>query len=283
MRIEESAAKRQARIDSGDEVIVGVNKYQPEGDEPPVDILQIDNAEVREQQVKQLAELRASRDDAAVKAALDALEAGARDGGNLLELALPAARARATVGEISDALERVFGRHRAEGKLVSGAYAGAFEAHHEQALDGVRARVESFLGDEGRRPRMLVVKMGQDGHDRGAKVVATAFADLGFDVDVGPLFQTPAEAAQSALDNDVHVVGVSSLAAGHRSLVPELIAELKKHNAGDILVVAGGVIPPQDEPALKEAGVACVFGPGTPIPRAAGELLDALDAQRKGA
>jgi methylmalonyl-CoA mutase len=278
LRIEEASARRQARIDRGDEVIVGVNKYEPEGDATKVDILVVEANEVREQQIARLKELKASRDRAKTDAALKALEDGARAQGNLLALTIEAMRARATVGEVSDALERVFGRHQAEIRKISGVYAGSYGAD-DDAIGAVRERVDAFADKEGRRPRMLVVKMGQDGHDRGAKVVATAFADLGFDVDVGPLFQTPAEAARHAIENDVHLVGVSSLAAGHRTLVPALIDELKKQGAGDVLVVAGGVIPPDDEPALKDAGVACVFGPGTPIPRAAGEVLDALEAR----
>ncbi|MFZ9886638.1 MAG: methylmalonyl-CoA mutase [Myxococcota bacterium] len=277
LRIEEAAARKQARIDRGDDVIVGVNKYPPETDEH-VDVLKIDNAAVREEQLERLAALRATRNEDAVRGALAALEAGAQGDVNLLELSVHAMRARATVGEVSDALERVFGRHRAEIRKVSGVYAGAYGENGP--IEAVRARIENFLEREGRRPRMLVVKMGQDGHDRGAKVVATAFADLGFDVDVGPLFQTPEEAARHAIESDVHVVGVSSLAAGHRTLVPLLIEALRAAGAADILVVAGGVIPPDDEPALRSAGVSAVFGPGTPIPAAAHAVLDALAARR---
>ncbi len=276
LRIEEAAAKKQARIDRGDDVIVGVNKYPPPSEEK-VEILKIDNAAVREEQVAKLRELRASRDEGKLQKALGALEEGARGDGNLLALTIPAVRARATVGEISDTLERVFGRHKAETRKVSGVYANAYG--DDGAVKDVRERVAAFADKEGRRPRMLVVKMGQDGHDRGAKVVATAFADLGFDVDVGPLFQTPEEAARQAVEADVHVVGVSSLAAGHRTLVPLLLDALKKAGASDVLVVAGGVIPPDDEPVLKAAGVAAVFGPGTPIPKAALEVLAVLEAR----
>jgi methylmalonyl-CoA mutase len=276
LRIEESAARRQARIDAGQEVIVGVNKYPP-NEETHVDVLKVDNTEVREAQVKRLAELRASRDEARVTAALDAVTKGAEGDGNLLELSVEAMRARATVGELSDALEAVFGRHQAEIRTVTGAYASSYGQGDD--VDEVKAKVEAFEKEHGRRPRMLVVKMGQDGHDRGAKVIASAFADLGFDVDMGPLFQTPEEAARAAVESDVHVVGVSSLAAGHRTLVPALIAALKAEGAGDIKVVAGGVIPPDDVQPLKDAGVACVFTPGTRIPDAAIEVIDAIKVQ----
>jgi methylmalonyl-CoA mutase len=264
LRIEETAARRQGLIDRGEEVIVGVNKYRAETqDEVP--IRAIDNHAVRAAQIARLAQVRATRDESAVQAALDALRDGARSNGNLLELAIPAARARATVGEISQALEDVFGRHRAEVRTLAGVYAA--QAEGDKAYEAARQEVEEFARGDGRRPRMLVVKMGQDGHDRGAKVIATAFADLGFDVDVGPLFQTPEEAAQDALDNDVHVVGVSSQAAGHLTLAPRLVQALKEQGAKDILVVCGGVIPQQDHAALKAAGVAAIFGPGTPIPK----------------
>ena len=276
LRIEEAAAQKQARIDRGEEVIVGVNKYQL-AEEPDVEVLDIDNSAVRAGQVERLAKLRAQRDVAACDAALEALSASAESGeGNLLTLAVEAARARATVGEISDALEKHWGRHKAEQRSISGVYGAAYEGDEE--FMAIQQRVNSFAQQHGRRPRMLVVKMGQDGHDRGAKVIATAFADIGFDVDVGPMFQTPAEAARQAIENDVHVVGVSSQAAGHKTLVPQLIAELKAAGADDILVICGGVIPPKDYPALREQGVAAIFGPGTNIPVAADEVLALIDA-----
>ncbi|PHP27742.1 methylmalonyl-CoA mutase [Limimaricola cinnabarinus] len=277
LRIEETAAKRQALIDRGEQVIVGVNKYRKER-EDPIDILDIDNVKVREGQVARLEKIRATRDQAACDAALAALEAAAREDGNLLEAAVAAARARATVGEISMAMEKVFGRHRAEVKTLAGVYGKAYEG--DAGFEKIRSEIDAFAEAEGRRPRMLVVKMGQDGHDRGAKVIATAFADLGFDVDMGPLFQTPEEAAQDALDNDVHVVGISSQAAGHRTLAPKLVAALRDQGAGEILVVCGGVIPDQDHAMLKEAGVAAIFGPGTNIPEAASKILSMV---RKGA
>ncbi|MEO1599876.1 MAG: methylmalonyl-CoA mutase [Pseudomonadota bacterium] len=277
LRIEQSAAERQARIDRGEEVIVGVNKFQP-AEETRVDVLDIDNQAVREAQVARLSDIRATRDQAACTAALEALEAGARTDGNLLTLAVDAARARATVGEISDAMERVFGRHRAEVKTLSGVYGKAYEG--DAGFEKIQGDIESFAEVEGRRPRMLVVKMGQDGHDRGAKVIATAFADIGFDVDVGPLFQTPEEAAQDAIDNDVHVVGVSSQAAGHKTLAPALIEALKAQGAEDILVICGGVIPAQDYDFLHAAGVKAIFGPGTNIPEAAARILDLIQESR---
>jgi len=270
LRIEETAARRQAMIDRGEEVIVGVNRYRPERSEP-VEIRDIDNTAVRAAQVARLEQLRARRDAAACDRALAALEETARGTGNLLEAAVAAARARATVGEISMAMEKVFGRHRAEVKTLAGVYGAAYEGDAEFAA--IRREVEAFAEQEGRRPRMLVVKMGQDGHDRGAKVIATAFADIGFDVDVGPLFQTPEEAAQDAVDNDVHVVGVSSQAAGHRTLAPRLIEALKAKGAEDIIVVCGGVIPQQDHDFLRKAGVRAIFGPGTNIPEAAKDIL----------
>jgi methylmalonyl-CoA mutase len=275
-KIEEAAARRQARIDRGDEVIVGVNKYvRKDGEEEKVELLDVDNHAVREEQIARLHHIKSTRDNAAVVKALDALTEAARSGqGNLLELAIPAMRARATVGEVSMALEKVFGRHQAETRLVSGVYRAAFG--DDPHIDAIRADVDAFAKSEGRRPRLLVVKLGQDGHDRGAKVVATAFADLGFDVDVGPLFQTPEEAARAAVENDVHAIGVSSLAAGHKTLVPALVADLKKAGAGDVVVIAGGVIPPKDHAFLKDNGVSCVFGPGTPIPQAAAEVLSAI-------
>lgn len=280
MRIEEAAALRQARIDRHEEVIVGVNKYQPE-QETDVDVLDIDNSAVREAQIRRLKRVRDGRDAAACSTALDALSAAAGDGsGNLLALAVDAARARATVGEISDALEQVYSRHRAVTRSISGVYGGAYQG--DEGFEKIRREVEVFAQAEGRRPRMLVVKMGQDGHDRGAKVIATAFADIGFDVDIGPLFQTPEEAARQALENDVHVVGVSSLAAGHKTLVPQLIAALRQQGAGDILVVCGGVIPPQDYDGLRRAGVAAIYGPGTNIPVAAAEMIKLIRQRQSG-
>ena len=280
LRIEESAAKKQARIDRGDDVIVGVNKYPVSGDEPEVDILKIDNTEVLAEQKERLKQLRAGRDAGAAAEALAKLKAGAEKDANLLALTVDAMRARCTVGEVSQALEDVFGRHQASTRLVSGVYSSTYEKNDAEALQNVRSAIEDFAEQEGRRPRMLVVKLGQDGHDRGAKVVATAFADLGFDVDVGPLFQTPEEAARHAVENDVHAIGVSSLAAGHRTLVPRLIAALKQEGADDVVVIAGGVIPPQDEPDLYDAGVSLVFGPGTPIPTAAQKVLQAIEERR---
>ncbi len=274
LRIEESAARRQARVDRGEEVVVGVNKYVAEHPDH-VDVLDIDNSDVRRQQVERLERLRADRDEAATRAALDALTEGARGDGDLLALCIVAARARATVGEMSDAMEEVFGRHKAETRSISGVYGAASEGNEEFAA--TQAAVEDFAERHGRRPRMLVVKMGQDGHDRGAKVIATAFADLGFDVDVGPLFQTPDEAARDAVENDVHVVGVSSQAAGHKTLVPQLVDELAAAGAGEVIVVCGGVIPPGDHAKLHEAGVAAVFGPGTNIPKAAIQVLELLE------
>ena len=277
LRIEESAARRQAMIDRGDEVVVGVNKYRKDV-EDLIDIRDIDNVAVREAQVARLAATRAARDAAAVQTALTALTTCARDGGNLLSAAVDAARARATVGEISDAMEAVFGRHRAEVRTLSGVYGAAYEG--DAGYEAIQADVEAFATEEGRRPRMLVVKMGQDGHDRGAKVIATAFADIGFDVDVGPLFQTPEEAAQDAIDNDVHVIGISSQAAGHKTLAPKLVAALRAAGAGEILVICGGVIPQQDYAFLKAAGVKAIFGPGTNIPAAAKDILDLIRGAR---
>jgi methylmalonyl-CoA mutase len=275
LRIEEAAARRQARVDRGDEIVVGVNRYRS-GEAAAMDILDVDNASVRDQQIARLQKVRASRDETKVRAALDALTAGAAADGNLLALSIDAARARATVGEISDAMEAVFGRHRAEIRSISGVYAAAYEG--DEAFAQIRERVEAFAAAEGRRPRMLVAKMGQDGHDRGAKVIATAFADLGFDVDVGALFQTPGEVARDAVEHDVHVIGVSSQAAGHKTLVPQLIDELKAAGGDDILIVCGGVIPAQDYGFLTDAGVAAIFGPGTPVPEAAGRVLDLLES-----
>jgi methylmalonyl-CoA mutase len=278
-RIEEAAARRQAGIDRGEEVIVGVNRYQPATDEP-VEILNVDNTAVRENQVRRLKKIRASRDEAKCRAALDALTQSAASGkGNLLTLSIEATRARATVGEISDALEKVFTRHRAQIRSITGVYGSAYAG--DAGFRKIRDEVEAFADAEGRRPRMLVVKLGQDGHDRGAKVIATAFADIGFEVDIGPMFQLPEEAAREAIENDVHVIGVSSQAAGHRTLVPQLIAALKKGGAGDILVVCGGVIPASDYDFLFKRGVAAVYGPGTHIPTAAAEIMDIVKKQRK--
>ena len=277
LRIEESAATRQAKIDRGDEVIVGVNKYRKDR-EDPIDILDVDNVAVREAQIARLERIRAERDAAACAAALAEVTRRAKEGGNLLEAAVEAARARASVGEISMAMEDEFGRHRAEVKTLAGVYGAAYEG--DEGFAAIQKSVEDFAEEEGRRPRMLVVKMGQDGHDRGAKVIATAFADIGFDVDVGPLFQTPEEAAQDAIDNDVHVVGISSQAAGHKTLAPKLIEALKANDAGDILVICGGVIPQQDYEFLKKAGVKAIFGPGTNIPEAAQDILQLIRAAR---
>ncbi|MBX7251647.1 MAG: methylmalonyl-CoA mutase [Candidatus Promineofilum sp.] len=271
MRIEEAAARRQARIDSGQETIVGVNKYRLDH-EAPIDILEVDNTAVREQQVARLAEVRRDRDAMAVEHALDALTQAAATGeGNLLELAVAAARARATLGEISGALESVWGRHKAVIRSIAGVYRAEFG--EQNAIGRVREMADAFAAAEGRRPRILVAKMGQDGHDRGAKVIATAFADLGFDVDIGPLFQTPEEVARQAMENDVHVVGVSSLAAGHKTLLPQLAAELARLGRDDILIVIGGVIPAQDYDYLYEHGATAIFGPGTVVPVAAEKIL----------
>ena len=275
LRIEEAAAQRQARIDRGEEVIVGVNKYQLDV-EPEVDVLDIDNSAVRISQVEKLARVKAERDQGACDAALAALASGAASASeNLLALAVDAARARATVGEISETLENLWGRHKAQHRSISGVYSAAYEG--DAQFMGIKSDVEAFAEAHGRRPRMLVVKMGQDGHDRGAKVIATAFADLGFDVDVGPMFQTPEEAAQQAIENDVHVVGVSSQAAGHKTLVPALVGALQAAGAGEILVICGGVIPPKDYEMLTKTGVSAIFGPGTNIPVAAAEVLRLID------
>jgi methylmalonyl-CoA mutase len=279
LKIEESAARKQARIDRGDDVIVGVNKYRLEK-EDEVEILEIDNNKVRESQIKRLEEIRAKRDNKAVEDALEALYQAAVSGqGNLLDLSIKAIRARATVGEVSFALERHFGRFNAQAQTVSGVYGSAFQ--EDEGWKKIQKDIEAFIEKHGRRPRMLVCKMGQDGHDRGAKVIATAFADVGFDIDLSPMFSTPEEVARQAVENDVHVVGVSSQAAGHKTLVPELIAELKKQGADDIIVVAGGVIPRQDYDFLYAAGVKGIFGPGTQIPVAAREVLDAITAATK--
>ena len=273
LRIEETAAKRQADIDRGDQVIVGVNKYRLT-QEDELDIRDIDNDAVRAAQVKRLENIKKERDEKNCSAALLNLEKAAEGGDNLLAAAVEASRARATVGEISMAMEKLFGRHRAEVKTLAGVYGAAYEG--DEDFIAIQHELEKFTKDEGRRPRMLVVKMGQDGHDRGAKVIATAFADIGFDVDVGPLFQTPEEAAQDAIDNDVHVIGISSQAAGHKTLAPKLIEALKGRDAGDILVICGGVIPQQDYEFLYEKGVKAIFGPGTNIPAAASKILDLI-------
>jgi methylmalonyl-CoA mutase len=276
LRIEEAAAKKQARIDRGEDVIVGVNKFQID-EQDVVDILEIDNEQVRESQLRRLADIRASRDDKAVTAALSALTEAAHSGeGNLLALAVEATRCRATVGEISDAMEQVFGRFTANSQTVSGVYGAAYKGDAD--WEKISMDIEAFVAAHGRRPRMLVAKMGQDGHDRGAKVVATAFADVGFDVDLSPMFSTPSEVARQAIENDVHAVGASSLAAGHKTLVPELIAALREQGGDDIIVIAGGVIPAQDYDFLEQSGVALIFGPGTPIPDAARKVLDAINA-----
>ena len=273
LRIEETAARRQADIDRGDQVIVGVNKYRL-NEEDDLDIRDIDNDAVRAAQVNRLEKIKKQRDENNCSQALSNLEAVAAAGGNLLEAAVEASRARATVGEISMAMEKVFGRHRAEVKTLAGVYGAAYDG--DEDFIAIQHELEKFTKDEGRRPRMLVVKMGQDGHDRGAKVIATAFADIGFDVDVGPLFQTPEEAAQDAIDNDVHVIGISSQAAGHKTLAPKLIEALNQRDAGDILVICGGVIPQQDYEFLYEKGVKAIFGPGTNIPAAASKILDLI-------
>ncbi len=276
LKIEASAAEKQARIDSGKDVIVGVNKYKL-AKEDPVEILEVDNVKVRDGQVARLAQIRATRDGAAVQAALDALTAAAESGqGNLLALAIQAMRLRATVGEVSDALEKIYGRHRADIQKVTGVYAAAYDS--AEGWDKLKDEISAFAEESGRRPRVMIAKLGQDGHDRGAKVVATAFADLGFDVDMGPLFQTPEECARQAIENDVHAVGVSTLAAGHKTLVPAIIAELKKQGADDIIVFVGGVIPAQDYGFLFDAGVKGVYGPGTPIPASAKDVLEQIRA-----
>ena len=274
LKIEAAAAEKQARIDSGKDVIVGVNKYKL-AKEDPLDFLAIDNVKVRDGQIERLKNIRASRDSAKVQTALDALTASAESGqGNLLELSIQAIRLRATVGEVSDALEKVFGRHRADTQKVTGVYAAAYDS--AEGWDQLKKEINDFADVKGRRPRVMISKLGQDGHDRGAKVVATAFADLGFDVDMGPLFQTPEECARQAIENDVHAVGVSTLAAGHKTLVPAIIEELKKQGADDIIVFVGGVIPRQDYDFLYEAGVKGIYGPGTPIPASAKDVLEQI-------
>jgi methylmalonyl-CoA mutase len=274
LRIEEMAARKQARIDTGEEVIVGVNRYRPDKTEP-VPTLEVDNEAVRRTQMKRLERVRAERDEAAVQQALNAITACAERGdGNLLAHAVTAARKRATLGEISDAMENVFGRHTARTQSVQGVY--ATEAHSDEAFQEARRRADAFAEIAGRRPRIMVAKMGQDGHDRGAKVIATSFADLGFDVDIGPLFQTPEEAARQAVENDVHILGISSLAGGHKTLVPQVIDALDEYGRGDILVIVGGVIPNADYGFLYDHGVAGIFGPGTPIAEAAQQILEVL-------
>ena len=276
LRIEEAAAKKQARIDRGEDVIVGVNKFQID-EQDEVDILEIDNDQVRDAQLARLADIRAKRDETQVEACLAALSSAAESGsGNLLALSIEATRSRATVGEISDALEKVYGRFVANAQTVSGVYGAAFK--EDADWEGISMDIDAFIEQHGRRPRMLVAKMGQDGHDRGAKVVATAFADVGFDVDLSPMFSTPEEVARQAIENDAHVVGASSLAAGHKTLVPQLIDALREQGAEDIIVIAGGVIPQQDYAFLEQRGVALIFGPGTPIPEAARKVLDAVNA-----
>jgi len=280
MRIEEAAARRQAQIDSGRETIVGINKYRLDHEEP-LDVLEVDNQKVRESQLARLADIRRTRNQQTVDETLAALTTAAKTGaGNLLDLAIEAARARATLGEISTALEKVYGRYQAVNRTISGVYSSESEADPE--FQKARKMADEFALHEGRRPRILVAKMGQDGHDRGAKVIATAFADLGFDVDVGPLFQTPAEAARMAVENDVHVLGISSLAGGHKTLVPEVISQLKRMGRDDILVFVGGVIPPRDYEYLEKAGVAGVFGPGSVIPACAQQIMHALGSVRVG-
>lgn len=274
MRIEEAAAKKQAQIDSNEEIIIGVNRYRLD-EEDPIDILNIDNTMVRKKQIERIESMKASRDSEQVGAALERLAEAAKTGeDNILECAVAAARLRATLGEISDAIEEASGRHKAVIRSVSGVYSSNFSNQHEMEI--VKEMTEDFIENEGRRPRILVAKMGQDGHDRGAKVIATAFADLGFDVDIGPLFQTPAETAQQAAENDVHVIGVSSLAAGHMTLVPDLAAELKNIGREDILIVVGGVIPAQDYEFLRNNGASAIFGPGTVIPVAAQKVIEEI-------
>jgi methylmalonyl-CoA mutase len=271
LRIEASAAEKQARIDSGRDVIVGVNKFKLDK-EDPVEILEIDNVAVRENQLARLQSVRASRDEVRVRQTLEALTNAARQReGNLLELSIDAMRERATVGEVSDALEQVWGRHRANSQEVSGVYAGAYES--ADAWNALKTEIDDFAAAAGRRPRVMIAKLGQDGHDRGAKVVASAFADLGFDVDVGPLFQTPEECARQAIENDVHAVGVSTLAAGHKTLVPEIVRALRAQGANDIIVFVGGVVPQQDYEFLYGTGVKGIYGPGTPIPESARDVL----------
>ena len=280
LRIEEAAAAKQARIDRGEDVIVGVNKYRLDH-EDPVDSLEIETEAVRDSQLKRLAEIRAARDQVAVDDILAQITrvAGGEEG-NLLALSVEAIRRRATVGEISDAMEKEFGRFNASAQTVSGVYGAAFQ--EDDSWKEISGDIDAFVEQHGRRPRMLVCKMGQDGHDRGAKVVATAFADVGFDIDLSPMFSTPEEVARQAIENDVHAVGASSLAAGHKTLVPQLVEELRKQGGDEIIVIAGGVIPRQDYDVLYEAGVKCIFGPGTPIPQSAREVLNAINSASAG-
>jgi methylmalonyl-CoA mutase len=274
LRIEETAARRQARVDRGEDVVVGVNKFRL-AEEPEIDTREIDNTAVREAQIARLGKIKAARDAAACQAALAALTKAAETGeGNLLALAVEAARARATIGEISSALEKIWGRYQAEIKSISGVYGASYEDDGE--WKALQTEIAKFASEQGRRPRILVAKIGQDGHDRGAKVIATAFADLGFDVDVGTLFQTPEEVARQALENDVHAVGVSTQSGGHKTLVPELVRELAKLGAGDIVVTVGGIVPQRDYAMLEQAGVKAVFGPGTNIPKAARRVLELI-------
>jgi len=274
MRIEEAAARTQARIDSGLQTIVGTNRYKPDKEEP-LEILEVDNSAVRDSQIKRLAKLKAERNEKECRAALDAItKCVISQEGNLLDLAVEAASKRATLGEITNACEKIVGRYKAVIRTISGAYSSEYKADEE--FNEARGLVARFAEKEGRQPRIMIVKIGQDGHDRGAKVVSTGYADIGFDVDIGPLFQTPAEAAKQAVENDVHVLGVSSLAAGHKTLIPKVIDELKKLGRDDILVIAGGVIPPQDYKFLHKAGVAAIFGPGTSVAKAAKQILEIL-------
>jgi methylmalonyl-CoA mutase len=280
MKIEEAAAKKQARIDSGQDILVGVNRFNS-GHQPDMELLEVDNTAVREKQLARLRELKENRDDAAVNICLTKMTEAASTGeGNLLALAVDGARERATLGEITQAMEEVFGRFQATQQTISGVYSK--EIKMDEKYNNALALSDKFAELDGRRPRIMIAKMGQDGHDRGAKVVATSFADLGFDVDIGPLFQTPAEVAIQAAENDVHIVGASSLAAGHKTLVPQLISELKKIGREDILVVAGGVIPPDDYDFLKQSGVVAIFGPGTPIANSASEILEILINRKIG-
>ena len=275
MRIEEAAARRQARIDAQKEIIVGINRYRPDR-EDPIDILEVDNSAVRESQLKRLEKLRAERDETKAQACLNALTHAAETGeGNVLALAVEAARARCSLGEISYAMEKVYGRHKAVIRSISGVYSTEFGDEHEVVT--VRKMADAFEAREGRRPRIMIAKMGQDGHDRGAKVVSTAFADLGFDVDVGQLFQPPEEAAAQAVENDVHAIGMSSLAAGHKTLLPALVGELKRLGREDIVVIVGGVIPAQDYDYLRQHGASLIFGPGTVIPVAAQKVLEEIN------
>jgi len=274
MRIEEAAARAQARIDSGIQTIVGTNRFQLEKEEP-METLEVDNSAVRESQIMRLVRLRTERNEAECKAALDAITECTRTGkGNLLELAVEAATKRATLGEISLACEKITGRYKAVTRTISGVYSSDYKS--DKYFEEAKAMVTRFAEKEGRQPRIMIAKIGQDGHDRGAKVVATGYADIGFDVDIGPLFQTPAEAARQAVENDVHVLGISSLAAGHKTLIPEVVSELKSYGRDDILVIAGGVIPPRDYEFLYNTGVAAIFGPGTSVAKAAKQILEIL-------